>query len=318
MFFTEIKASSLTRLGQAGSIFSIGAYSLKRSGKDIFLITADYGNPSGMTRFKTEYQESFLNVGIAEQNMIGIAAGLADSGLVAIAGAQACFVSMRSFEQVRQYMGYMKIPLILVGVSSGFALTFFGNTHYALEDYGILSTIPGINIYTPSDGLSALKALELAIESRKPSYIRTTGTPYQKPIYKRYSEINKTFTTLSQGKTILVISSGSITREVSQAINEIKDGNLFFKHIDVLKAFPITKNLIKQIEQFDSVFVVEEHCLETSLGIKLQALSGKKIQCINTGNKFHKVGDYNYLLKSNNLNSASLKKIFYRKLTQII
>ena len=73
---------------------------------DIKLITADYGNPSGMQRFQKNYPNDFINVGIAEQNLIGIASGISDSNAIGIAGAQACFVSMRSYEQVRQFMIY--------------------------------------------------------------------------------------------------------------------------------------------------------------------------------------------------------------------
>ena len=85
MIFDEVKANSLTRLGQAGAIFSIGSVKLKEAGHDIKLVTADYGNPSGMQRFQTNYPDDFFNVGIAEQNMIGIASGIADTGAVAIA-----------------------------------------------------------------------------------------------------------------------------------------------------------------------------------------------------------------------------------------
>ena len=88
--------------------------------------------------------------------MIGVAAGFASRGATSIAIAQACFITMRSFEPIRQYCGYMNFPIIMIGVSSGFALQFFGNTHYALEDVALMHLVSNIKILTPSDGLSAI------------------------------------------------------------------------------------------------------------------------------------------------------------------
>ena len=210
-YFNDINPLTLTRLGQSSSIFSVGAFLMKQNGKKIKLITADYGQPSGMFKFKKEFPKDFHNVGIAEQNMIGISAGIAEEGYISIAGAQACFVSMRSFEPVRQYMGYMELPIILVGVSSGFALTFFGNSHYAVEDYGLISSIPKITIFSPSDGLTAIKALSDAVSLKKPVYIRTTGTPIQKKIYSKYNDLKGDFNILAEGEEALLISTGSIT-----------------------------------------------------------------------------------------------------------
>ena len=313
MIFSEIKANSLSRLGQAGAIFSIGAFKLKESGMDIKLITADYGNPSGMQRFQKNYPNDFINVGIAEQNLIGIASGISDSNAIGIAGAQACFVSMRSYEQVRQFMGYMKIPLILVGVSSGFSLTYFGNTHYSIEDYGIISAIPGIDIFTPSDGLSAIKALESSINNRTPTYIRTTGTPIQKPIYHNYNEIDENYNILSSGNDILIISSGSVTREALIASQSINEQGISTMHIDLLKAKPIEKKLEEIIMNFSTIFVIEEHSDLNSIGSHLALSTKKEVIRINTGNKFHEVGDYDFLLSQNNLKSEKIESIIIKE-----
>ena len=307
-YFQDINPVTLTRLGQAGSIFSVGAYLMKQNEEKIKLITADYGEPSGMFKFKKKFSSEFINVGIAEQNLIGISAGIALEGYTPIAGAQACFVSMRSFEQVRQYMGYMELPIILVGVSSGFALTFFGNTHYALEDYGLISSIPNITIFSPSDGLSSLKVLSSSVKLKSPVYIRTTGTPNQKKIYPDYDGIRDEFNILSKGNELLIISSGSITRNCVKAVNELNDTGHSIKHIDVLKLHPIPDDLINEVCNFEKVIVVEEHCSINSLGAKLRAQTLKDIKQINLGNRFHKkIGDYEYMLEQNGLDSLSIK-----------
>ena len=314
-FFNNINPLSLTRLGQASSIFSVGAVLMKQNEKKLKLITADYGQPSGMFKFKKEFPDDYYNVGIAEQNLIGISAGIAQEKYTAIAGAQACFVSMRSFEQVRQYMGYMELPIILVGVSSGFSLTFFGNTHYAVEDYGLISSVPNITILSPSDGLSALAALSYAVNLKKPVYIRTTGTPVQKKIYSKYEEINPEFNTISEGSDALLLSTGSVTRNCIQALKELKEIGYSIKHIDVLRIHPIPELLINKLVDYKKVFVVEEHFSINSFASKLRSKTLKNIKEINITNSFQKdIGDYDYLLEQNGLDSLSIKNTILKNL----
>ena len=121
------------------------------------------------------HPDMFYNVGIAEQNLIGIAAGLASEGKKVIVTAQAAFISMRSCEQISQYMGYMRSKIVAVGISSGFALNYFGNSHYAIEDISIMRSIPGMTILSPCDAGQAAKALEAAINLDSPVYIRLQG-----------------------------------------------------------------------------------------------------------------------------------------------
>ena len=314
-YFNDINPLTLTRLGQSSSIFSVGAFLMKQNGKKIKLITADYGQPSGMFKFKKEFPKDFHNVGIAEQNMIGISAGIAEEGYISIAGAQACFVSMRSFEPVRQYMGYMELPIILVGVSSGFALTFFGNSHYAVEDYGLISSIPKITIFSPSDGLTAIKALSDAVSLKKPVYIRTTGTPIQKKIYSKYNDLKGDFNILAEGEEALLISTGSITRNCQKAVNELNQIGHSIMHIDVLKIHPIPSLLIKELEKFKKIFIAEEHSAINSFGSKVRSQTLKDITEINLGETFQKsIGDYEYLLKQNGLDSCSIKNTIINNL----
>ena len=152
-------------------------------------------------------------------------------------------------------MGHMKIPLILVGVSSGFL--YFGNAGIPLKIMECF--ISGIDIFTPSDGLSAIKALELSINNRTPTYIRTTGTPIQKPIYHNYNEIDENYNILSSGNDILIISSGSVTREALIASQSLNEQGISTMHIDLLKAKPIEKKLEEIIMNFSTIFVIEEH-----------------------------------------------------------
>ena len=107
----------------------------------IFFLTADYGNPSGMTRFKTEYQESFLNVGIAEQNLIGVASGLINAGFKVVAYTISNFLVHRCFEQLRNDISLHKKPILLIGTSCGFDNAPLGPTHHIIDDWGCIKNL---------------------------------------------------------------------------------------------------------------------------------------------------------------------------------
>tara|TARA_B100000575_G_C23142000_1_gene664867 strand:+ start:5095 stop:6093 length:999 start_codon:yes stop_codon:yes gene_type:complete len=310
-----------SRLGQSGAAFAIGLVEAAQSKSDIVALTADYEKPAGMTKFATQYPKNFFNVGIAEQNLVGVAAGFANEGLKTIASCQACFLSMRSFEQVRQYAGYMKLPIVFVGVSSGYALTFFGNTHYAVEDVSLMRSIPGMNIISPSDSGQAAKALVAALEINKPVYIRCTGDQSIKPIYNEDFSYNigKSIT-LNEGKEIVVFSSGAITRNVLDAVNKIKEEkDIDIKLVDMHTICPLDKDSLQENMSAKIWISVEEHYISGGLGTAISEFlinSDKKrkprIVKIGIKNRYVTPGDYKFLLESNNLDSESI----YEKLDE--
>jgi transketolase len=246
---------------------------------------------------------------------------MVNEGIKTIASCQACFLSMRCFEQVRQYAGYMELPIIFVGVSSGFALTYFGNTHYALEDITLMRSIPGMNILSPSDPGQAAKAIESAIELSKPVYIRCTGIQGTKPIYSndfdfRIGKLN----ILNPGKDLVVFSSGAITRNALDAVIQIKEEiGLDVKLIDVHTISPLDINTLKECMSAKLWISIEEHFTSGGLGSVLMEFlitqDGKRKPSLNrigVNNKFTVPGDYDFLLRSHGLD----KKGIYLKLLE--
>ena len=116
---SKINPKIYSALGQGGSMFGITLPDVARKKDNVIVLSADMSTPAGLDKFKSLYPDKFFNLGIAEQNMIGVAAGLTDEGYKTISVAQACFVSMRCFEQVRQFLGYMHSGQVLVGIGSG-------------------------------------------------------------------------------------------------------------------------------------------------------------------------------------------------------
>lgn len=308
---------STARLGQSGAFFGVGIFEGSNIG-NTFILSADMANPAGLKKFYTLYPDKFYNVGIAEQNLIGVAAGLANEENKVIASAQACFISMRSFEQIRQYCGYMQLPLVLVGVSSGFALTFFGNTHYALEDIGLMASIPGMQVISPADCTQALKFAALLSNTDKPAYVRCTGIPGQKPLYEQDFdlEIGKAIEVIppTDSTKIAIFACGSILSVLKDVVIEINSNtNHSITLIDMHTISPIDEDYLNKVIDYDIWISVEEHFICSGLGSVLsnfitnsRSISKPYLHKLGVNNKFTTPGDYEFLLQSNGLDKIGL------------
>ena len=137
-------------MGPTG-LFGVAMNELAKENENLCVVTADLCSFSGLERFSREFPERFYNVGIAEQNMAGVAAGLAREGMNVFAATYASFAATRALDQVRISMGYMKLPIKLVGLTAGFASGILGATHMALEDLAIMRSIPDMLILSPAD-----------------------------------------------------------------------------------------------------------------------------------------------------------------------
>ncbi len=303
----KLNASIYSKLGQAGSAFGIALMEMQKANPHVYTLSADMSKPAGLDRFKSKYPEMFINVGIAEQNLIGIAAGMASEGKKVIVTAQAVFISMRSCEQVRQYMGYMNSNIIAVGISSGFALTFFGNTHYALEDISIMRSIPGMTILSPSDAGQAAKALIAAIELNTPIYIRLTGKMNCPIVYNEdYDlEIGKAIQ-IRNGTDITIFATGSMVFNALKTAEILEEKGLSISVIDMHTIKPLDEVSIKKCFNSKLFVSVEEHNIIGGLGTAISEYISSNInspQLLRLGvmDEFSKPGDYTYLLKQNRL-----------------
>jgi len=273
----KLNARIYSKLGQSGATFGIGLFDALKALPDIHVLSADMSTTAGLDRFKTMYPDLFYNVGIAEQNLVGIAAGMASEGKKVIITAQAAFISMRSCEQVRQYMGYMHSNIIAVGIGAGFALTFFGNTHYAIEDISIMRSIPDMIILSPSDAGQAAKALVAATESDSPVYIRCTGTMNCPIVYfEDYAfEIGKSIK-VKEGKDITIFATGSMVYNALKAAEAIEQEGISVQVIDSHTIKPLDIEII-QNSRVSNLFVsVEEHNIIGGLGTAIAEFIASK------------------------------------------
>ena len=161
----EINEKNIKMWSTIGSRATLGIAALELAKKidDLMVLTCDVSTSAGLDRFKKTYPEKYLDLGIAEQNMIGVAAGLASEKFNVITTTFAPFQTMRCCEQIKVNLGYMKQKICMVGIASGLSLGTLGFTHCCIEDIGILRSIPGITIISPADSLETVKALEAAL-----------------------------------------------------------------------------------------------------------------------------------------------------------
>lgn len=302
----------LSMAGQGGSAFGVALMNIMRERNDIIVLSADMSTPAGLDTFKKTFPDNFLNVGIAEQNMIGIAAGLASEGYKVICVAQACFITMRCFEQVRQYLGVMNLPIILIGIGSGLSLQYMGNTHYAIEDIAIMRTIPNMTVMVPCDSLEAMKTLEASVNDSKASYIRLfggTGIPMVHDMDYDF-ESGKPIT-LREGNDVTILATGSMVKQTLLAAEILSEQHVECEVIDVHTLKPFDNSVLRNCNKL--VVTVEEHRLTGGLGsIVSEALTmqkGRFTELVKLGvdDNYHPTpGSYNYLLEQCGLTAGQI------------
>ena len=289
--------------------------------KNLMILSADLGRSSGLDRFKSEYPEKYLSVGIGEQNMIGVASGLAREGYKVFVTSFAPFLSMRSSEQIRMNLGYMKHNVHLVALGSGVSMAYLGNSHFGLEDLSVIRSIPNINISSPADCGELGKMLyDYCKYERGPSYIRLTGVPGVKKVYeKNYKYIFGKPIILKKGKDLLIISSGSLVAEAVVAANTLKSKGIDAEVINLHTLRPLNKLIYSKIKSFKKIITVEEHtsagglCSVISEIIARQNLK-KSFLSISLPEKFGPTGTYSYLLNYHGLTGEKIVKKILKKM----
>ena len=265
MVDNKINVKLLSMAGQGGSAFGVTLMNIMEKRDDIMVLSADMSTPAGLDKFKLAYPDHFMNVGIAEQNMIGIAAGLAEEGYRVICVAQACFITMRSFEQVRQYAGYMNIPIILVGIGAGLSLQYMGNTHYAIEDIALMRNVPNMTVMAPCDSLEAMKALEYGVNSKNSAYIRFFGGTGIPAVHQNDFDFECGIPIkLREGNDATILTTGSMVRQALLAAETLSEQKVECEVIDVHTIKPFDKSILNECKKL--IVTAEEHRLTGGLG----------------------------------------------------
>lgn len=310
MEWSKINPRMMSMFGQGGAMFGVMLPDLAKGDNNLMVLSADMSTPAGLDKFKSAFPERFLNLGIAEQNMIGVGAGLNSEGYKVITEAQACFITMRCYEQIRQYLGYMGGRQVVVGYASGLTLTYMGNTHYALEDIALMRTVPGMNVIAPCDALEAMKALELAVDANESTYIRIYGGTGIPVVHEKDFDFNiGKAIRLREGTDIQIVATGSMVAPAIRVSERLATEGVSVDLIDMHTISPLDSEIISRSVR--KIFTIEEHRMTGGLGdavasVIATGMGYPRLVKIAAPDTFCRVGDYGYLLELNGLSEDKI------------
>lgn len=288
---------------------------------ELMVLAADVADSAGLTGFAQQYPNQFLNTGIAEQNMIGIAAGLALEGRRVFAASFAPFASMRCYEMLRSYLGYMKLNVKVVGLASGLSMGVGGNTHFGLEDAAITRAIPNMTVISPADCTETVKAVLALADHVGPAYLRLTGVGGNPIVYKEdYDfQIGKGIV-LREGEDIALIAAGTMVYESIRAARILQKQGISCTVVDMHTIKPLDTDLLDRLFSSHKLIVtVEEHSVIGGLGSAVaeykSGIPGAPKQLIlGIPDAFGKAGDYPYLLEQYSLTAPGIAQIIKKTL----
>lgn len=274
---------------------------LVNKNKDIYLLTGDLGF-SIFDEFQKDFPDNYLNVGLSEANMIGMAAGLALAGKQVFVYSIIPFVTLRCLEQIRNDLCYQRLPVKIIGVGEGLSYGTAGATHHALEDIAIMSALPEMTVIAPGDPIEVECTVEKSLELKGPCYIRLvkSGEPI---LHKKefIFKIGKSIV-LKNGGDITIISTGNMLETALKVYDILKKENINCKIVSMHTIKPIDREIIvKSANNMDIIVSIEEHSKIGGLGSHIasvileERLNIKYLQIALPDTFIHTVGSQNYL-----------------------
>lgn len=270
-----------TKLSTA-ECYGIALCELGEEHKDVVALTADLAKSTKIGMFGEHFPDRFFNVGIAEQNLFGVAAGMAKNGLIPFASTFAIFTAARSLDQIHTDICYQNVPVKIIATHAGTSFGQAGSTHHALIDMACMRTLPHMTVICPCDGAETYHAVKAAYDIEGPVYIRI-NRGFDQVIYKNLDDCKFEWdksTLMNDGTDITVIACGSCVFEAMQAARIAKaDGGLSVRVINMHTIKPIDREaVLKAVAETRRIITVEDHEVMGGLGsavAEVVAESGK-------------------------------------------
>ena len=283
---------------------------------EIFAMTADFTKSSGLIMFKEQFPNQFLSTGIAEQNMIALASGLASEGHNVFACSFASFVTTRCYEQIKVNLGYMQHNVKIVGIASGLGVSYQGNTHFGLDDVSLMRAIPNMTIVVPSDCTEVAKATIALAEMKGPAYLRLVGEGFVPIVNDNdYEFVIGKGVKKRDGKDVLMIANGTMVNQSLKVAKELSEQNgIEAAVINMHTVKPLDTQIIDDnISNKKLIITIEEGQINGGLGSAIAEYvvsMDKAPKMLRLGIKdiFPHAGSYHYLLEQCQIDVESIKK----------
>lgn len=229
--------------------------------------TADMARYMGAEDFSETFPDQFVDVGIAEQNLIGVAAGMQKEGFHVFAGTYATFLTARALDQIRVSLGYMKLGVKLIGISGGLSDGNFSPTHMALEDIADMRAIPNLTVISPADGAELVKAMYALRAHPGPAYLRLTGRANTPVVYtQEYDFAIGRAVCLREGRDVALIAAGTMAAAALNVAEELCKSGISCKVMNMHTIKPLDEAALDAIEEFGLAVTMEEHMRAGGLG----------------------------------------------------
>ena len=244
--------------------------------KDIVVLCSDSRGSASLAPFAEAYPEQFVEMGIAEQDLVSVSAGLAHCGKKAFAASPACFLSTRSYEQCKIDVAYSNTNVKLIGISGGISYGALGMSHHSAQDIAAMSAIPNMRVYLPSDRFQTAKLIEALLKDEKPAYIRVGSNPGE----DIYTEDNCPFemdkaTVLTEGTDAAIIACGEMVRPAYEAAKLLEKDGIHATVLDMYCVKPLDKEaIVKAASNAKVVVTAEEHAPFGGLGSMVSQVVG--------------------------------------------
>lgn len=311
MELTKSKARLWSKLGSR-AVFGMALLDMAERGVDFFAMSADLVHSSGLARFEEMFPEHCINMGIAEQNMIGVAGGMAKDGTPIFATSFAPFITMRAAEQVRMNMGYMQLNVKTVGLGSGLIMAQLGNSHFGIEDVSVMRAIPNITVVSPADCSEIVKAVEAIARHKGPVYLRLTGGPGNPVVYSEEYEftIGRAIT-LREGTDVAVAAAGTMVHTALAAAEMLGESGISTQVVDMHTIKPLDTDCLDGLLSHRLLVTVEEHTVCGGLGSAVAEYLAPKVKrppqlIIGIEDVFPHAGSYEYMLKECGLTAEQI------------
>jgi transketolase len=241
---------------------------LAKENRDILVLTSDSRGSASLVNFGKELPDQIVEVGIAEQNLVGIASGLAASGKKPFVASPACFLSMRSIEQIKVDVAYSNTNVKLIGISGGVSYGALGMSHHSLQDLAVTRAIPGLDVMMPADRHEAKKMIKALVEYDRPVYLRIGRNPVEDSYVSEDYEfqIGKAVT-MKEGTDITIIATGETVRIALDSAEALQQEGIDCRVINMHTIKPLDKEaILRAAQETGRIITIEEHSIYGGLG----------------------------------------------------
>lgn len=258
-------------------VLSQALLTVARKRKDVIAIVSDSAGSATLTEFAKELPEQFVEMGIAEQNLVGVAAGLAKTGMNPFVCSPACFLTARSIEQIKVDVAYSEAPVRLIGISGGVSYGALGSTHHSLQDLAVMRALPGITIVLPSDNVSTQRLFEQIVDYPGPVYMRLGRGPVEGFHQDDYCPMIGKGDILRVGRDVTIVVTGEPTINVMEAVPLLQEEGIDPEVVELHTIKPLdTKVILDSARKTRCVVTVEEHSSHGGLGGAVAELLGQE------------------------------------------